>query len=303
MKKPSLENIILNEMLRDDRVYLWSEIASLTKINKNSLSSTLGRMLRKGLVKRVGSGLYRTNPMYGVGATTEPQKIQNYRAIATTMAGVGLDVPRELMNHVDEKVLGMGWFLNEEFLRVRLQFGWKRNKINFTIKAPLGLDIYGFLFCLDWVEAQLRDHGYHEEVDFVPDRCEILHDTHGLSLDGIKMLQWTTTDIIEKIYQKPYGVRHEYRIHGDKMSQTDLMALVQGGMPYNMILQQNNMAIKEMQKQSNAVQRFSVGAYETTQGLNRGADALNNNNQIMFRILDQMQEMAKDIAYLKGKVS
>ncbi len=303
---PTIEDRILRLFERDNREYLSSEIASLAGISRNSARPALTRMVRKGLLRRRGRGIYGANPTVGVGNVFEPMRIQNLRLVAETMDGERLRVPswvryRPHVGFVEVlELAGLG-LTEEDKVRLRFQVGSKRVKLTFTAKAPLGLDLYGLQFALHWLGGMLETYEFTGHVNWVVDRgTEMFKDYPNIDLDSLGAKAITLGEFegfVQKVYQKSYGVRREIKVE----RQTSLDAInniVMGGMSSGTILNMNALALREMEVQSKAIRSWSVGASDTQQALQ---SMMPQFLQAVFKLIDKVDRLAGEVQELRKR--
>jgi len=208
-----------------DRPCSAKEIASEIKANPNTVRPTLTRMVREGKVFRVFRGHYCTNFRYGV---RRPPRVQNLFVVAD----VGdVSQSENVRREYDYWVGG-----NREVFGVGINFGVERDKISWWVKAPLGLDLYGLVLCRWYVEEVCRDRGY-SGLNWMVANVEVLRDYEDVRLEGCKIVTFEDlTGVMEKIYQKQYGLRREVKL-SRSISFEDLLTLVWGGLPQFQISQ------------------------------------------------------------------
>jgi len=200
-------------------------------LNPNSVRARLGDLVKNGQVQRVAPGLYMIDATLGVG---KPPLIQNFCAIVhprrrLTKPLLEKLVRRGLLQRVGREYHYVYCFSGppgggEGLVRLDLGFGVKRNKITWTISAPLGLSYYGFMFAHGLVDSVLESRGWNirdapaelEDTDYdSPDfwlvlRGDLLDDKMGVRIEGANCI--TLYDFkgnLEKIYNKSYGTRKE----------------------------------------------------------------------------------------------
>lgn len=300
------EDRIMKLFRKDNRDYTAYEIASLAKIPKTSVHSTLHRMMNKGLVQRVERGIYRANPTIGVGDVSEPLRIQNLRLVADSVDGETVRVPgwvdyRPYVGFV--RVLefpGLGGG-PDDVVRFRFQIGSKRGKLTFTVCAPLGLDLYGLQFALWWLGERLQEYGFGGHVDWVVDRgTEMFRDYPDVDMDALGSRCITLGEFngwVEKIYQKAYGMRRELKL--DRQTSLDaILAVTMGGFSAGQVLNMNAQAIQEMKTSNRVLRSWSVGASETHDVIEklmpRFLDAV-------YSLIDKVDDMSRRLANLESK--
>jgi hypothetical protein len=248
-------------------------------INPNSTRARIHDLLRIGLVERVAPGLYSIVPTHGVG---KPPRIQNFTAVVHPSPAVQ---ESERWEYVFQ-----GPPLGEEGLvRIALGFGKKRNKITWTIRAPLGLDYYGLMFSYALVQCELARRGYTVKDTpgnlecpecFMVRVIELLDDKIGLGLEGVKCLTFhDLSGNFEKIYEKKYGVRREVRFT-EQRPISDLLALYQGGFPSFMVAQSSYDIARAVEKNTETLKHL----YRNQAELNR---ITNQVLKALWKIIDK----------------
>jgi hypothetical protein len=271
-------------------------IAKSLHFKGSSTRARLSELSHQGLLERVGPGLYSITPRDGVGNP----RIQNFLAVAhpspaltqarlKRLEGLGLVRfdGREYQHLYEFQGPPQG---DEGQVILRLRFGLKRNKITWSIKAALGLDFYGFMFCYGLVKCVLARCGIviPEEGPVDPEKpalflvrqAEFLHDRFSIAMDGVKAL--TLRDFqgnLEKIYNKDYGVRREIRAT-DLRPVHELMAFYQGGLPTFMVAQASYDIAREVGRNTEAIKYLNKNQAELTRLNNEILKAL-------WRILDE----------------
>jgi len=226
----SIEDQILHILKDVDRPLSPKEITNKGRINHNSVRSTLSKLLKKGKVQKVYYGAYKISPIYGVGRS-EPVRVQNLTFVCE---GVVVDKSHSFFKW--DYRFGSGV---DEF-RLALLLGFKRGKITWTVKAPLGLDLYGLRLCIKIIRDKLESLGYvipDFNQRFIARNSEYLRDTFNLRIEGVKSITLDDLDgTLEKYYNKSYGIRHETRTN-QPTSIDNIFALVSGGMPFSQLIQ------------------------------------------------------------------
>lgn len=299
------EDRIMRLFRKDNRDYTAYEIASLAKIPKTSVYSTLHRMMNKGLVRRVERGIYRANPTIGVGDVSEPMRIQNLRLVAVSMDGESLRVPgwvdyRPFVGFVRVLELpGLGGG-PDDVVRFRFQIGRKRGKLTFTVCAPLGLDLYGLQFALWWLGERLLEYGFGGHVDWVVDRgTEMFRDYPDVDMDALGSRAITLGEFngwVEKIYQKAYGMRRELRL--DRQTSLDaILAVTMGGFSAGQVLNMNAQAIREMKDSNRVLRSWSVGASDTHRSIER---LMPRFLDAVYSLIDKVDDMSRRLESLES---
>lgn len=219
-----IQDRILKALEDLDRPITPLELANIIGANPESVRTRLSKMVKAGLLIRPFPRHYKPVPTYGVGS---PPRIQNLLVVAERAENP--ELKGRISGHVIEKE-----FLSfpDEVFRVRLTFGGKRDKINWTVKAPMGLDYYGFLMTRAWVESEVKSRTGFVDLTWMVKRYELLWDHLGIRLEGVSVI--TIDDLegtLEKYYNKFYGVRKEIRQSPQSQRLEDLVALASGGLP------------------------------------------------------------------------
>ncbi len=149
----------------------------------------------------------------------------------------GYPVRREHSDH--NEVIDFPEVSEEDSARVTIEFGWKRRKLHWYVKADAGLDFYGLSLARKAVELQLRLMGYDPPGDWLCRDIEAMRDSFGVRLEGVSCV--TFTDVsgwMEKTYNKRYGLRREIRAPGaGDATLSQLTAMMQGGVSYGQLIQ------------------------------------------------------------------
>lgn len=281
----SMKDKILDFLSHSELPLSPFSIAKALNFKPSTTRARLSELARQGLVERVTTGLYSITPTHGVGSP----RIQNFLAVASPEPALTLDRLKRL------EALGLVSYTGREYQHIykfsgppegpegevilRLIFGLKRNKITWSIKAPLGLDLYGFMMAWGLVRCLLARARVKIPGDFMIRNYELLHDRFSVTMEGVKAL--TLQDFkgnLEKMYNKDYGVRREIRATDPRPIQ-ELMAFYQGGLPSFMIAQASYDIAREVQRNTEAIKRLNANQ----------ADLNKLNSEILralWRILD-----------------
>ena len=239
-----IEDQIIEILKTEDRTFSPSEIAKKGHLNPNTTRSRISLMLKQGKIRRLYYGAYQLTPTYGVGEV-RPVRVQNLAVIAedVNLAHLGEGILRAAGYVFRYKE---GWVYSFEFgrdfeskFRLRVQLGLKRGKVTWTVKAPWGLEIYGFRLCKKVVEDNLARLGVvfvDFDRSFMVNRSEFLNDYVGVDISGFKSV--TVYDFegqLEKIYEKAYGIRREVRV-SRPMPIENVLALVSGGLSHSQVI-------------------------------------------------------------------
>jgi hypothetical protein len=255
-------------------------VAKSLGFNPNSVRGRIGELAREDKIERVSPGFYTIVPTHGVGKLP---RIQNFTAV------VHPEPPLLRSEQWEYSFQGPPGG-KEGLVRIRLLFGIKRNKVTWTIKAPLGLDYYGLMLAYGLVRNVISSKGLRFSEDlgadieksrcFVVKNVELLDDKIGLGIEGIKCI--TFGDLkgnLEKIYEKPYGIRREIR-HTEPRPISELLALYQGGLPNFMIAQSSYDLARAVEKNTEILKYIYRNQAEITLKTNEVLKAL-------FRIVDK----------------
>jgi hypothetical protein len=223
-------------------------------------------MLKAGLIEKEYRGHYRIKPRHGMGS---PPRLQNLLVVADKSKNP------ELRGRVSRHLEIVKEFpsLPGEVFRVRLIYGEKRDKIHWTVKAPLGLDYYAFLMTRAWVESDVENRVGLRDLIWDVKSYELLWDSLGIRLEGVSVV--TLDDLegtLEKYYNKFYGVRKEVRQSPEAAKFDEMVSLMMGGVPtYQMT---NQLAI--LTSQMEELTRHLVGMIDVGQANRRLLEALTN---------------------------
>ena len=216
---------ILRFLRKVDHPVTPLEISQKIEIKSNIVRARLCDLVKNGKVKRVFRGHYTCAPGYGVGRP--PFKVQNLQI-------QGKSRIRE--EHKGEPAKGYMECIDCGDLSIKIQFGYKRQRITYYVGASRGLDLYGYRLAHTLVIERLARMGY-EAHDWVVIRCELLFDYEDVLLEGVKSVTWSDLEgNLEKYYNKPEGMRREVRAT-KPTSVRDLEALIMGGIAANTVLQ------------------------------------------------------------------
>lgn len=257
-------------------------------LNPGSTRARICELAKSGQIERVGPGLYQYVSTQGVRAG----KIQNWLATCHPEPALSRDLLEELARRgLIQKGPRGGYYHVYEFqgppsgspeglVIQRLQLGFTRNKITWTIKAPLGLDYYGLMFAYGLVCCTLSRLGL-KKYEFMVINHEYLADKFSIKIEGAQAI--TFQDFkgnLEKLYNKAYGVRHETRDTSPRPVD-ELLALYQGGLPSFMIAQASYDIAREVQKNTEAIKYLN---WYTAENSKTSTEILN----ALWRLLDEI---------------
>jgi hypothetical protein len=138
-------------------------------------------------------------------------------------------------------------------VKVRVVFGTERKKVSVFVSCDAGMDKNGCLLALhrgfDIVKAKLgKDLEQIELKTF-----ELNRDYLGVRVDTpICITQKGLFDIVERVYQKEEGVRHEWKV-SKNMSLLEFESLLQGGVTAYNVTQSSFALITEVRKLAEAL--------------------------------------------------
>lgn len=239
----SITRKILHYLSIVDRPQTPREIAQNLKLNPNTVRARLSELRKKGMVLRQFTHHYMISPTYGVGSKSPP-RVQNLRVTAR-------DVPVTRSETIVRELPGpdVG---GPDTLRIRITFGKKRGIISYTVKAPMGLDLYGLRLVHELVEMETWLRGY-QDLDWRAVNFEFLWDDQAVRLEGVQAVTFDDlTGTLEKYYNKGLGHRRELRGSSGARIQ-DLEALIQGGISSHQNLQGLNVLRGEVQHLTEAL--------------------------------------------------
>lgn len=258
-----------------DRPISTAEIAKLAKRNPGSVRVTLRILLKEGKITQEFRGHYSYKPTYGVGFDIEP-RFQNLFITASKLIGgerIGVKFEHKGLIHTIP--------IGEDDSQIKIVFGYKRDKISWSVKAPRGLDYYGIELCTRIVNTECRRLGYKPLI-WLLRNIEVLRDTESIRLEGIESV--TLTDFqnrtMEKYYNKGRGARRELRSQ-THTTLTQLTALIYGGQSSYQMLQGLGIVSQKID-----------GVVETGKNTNRllvdSAKAQNRLTDAIFKLIDKV---------------
>ena len=254
-----------------------SEIAKLTKRNPGSVRPSLRTLLKEGRIVQEFRGHYSHKSTQGVLFETPP-RFQNLFIVASKCVGGEKIGVREEHKGLVHKI-GFG----ADGSQLRIIFGYTRDKISWSLKAPRGIDYYGLNLATRLVEFECRNLGYEGLFWFVKN-LEILRDDRTTRLEGLTSITLTDfqTDTLEKYYNKPRGVRREMK-GPVNTTLSQLSALIYGGQNSYQMLQGVGVLSNKIDKMADVgkgTNRLIVDLAKTNNGL---TDAL-------FKLIDTLKE-------------
>lgn len=265
-------------------------IAKSLGYNLGSTRARLSELAKTGEVERVAHGLYQYVSTQGVRAG----RIQNFLATCRPSPALTRD-SLELAERQGLVKLGErgSYFIEYSFsgppssspegqVSQRITLGYTRNKITWTIKAPMGLDYYGLMFAWGLVQCSLSKIGL-KKYDFNVINHEYLEDKFSIKIEGAQAI--TFKDFrgnLEKLYNKAYGVRHETRDNSPRPA-NELLALYGGGLSSFMLAQSSYDIAREVQANSEAIKYLNWYMGENSKTSNEILKAL-------WSVLDELRK-------------
>ena len=295
---------ILEYLRNIDRPVSPHKISQNLGLKQHTVRARLFELTKNGKVTRVGPSLYTIDPSIGVG---RPPLIQNFQAIVhpnprLTKPSMEKLVSLNLLQKIGTEYHYLYTFQGppdgpEGLVKLGLTFGVKRNKINWTMSAPLGLTYYGFMFAYGLVDVILVTRGWNirdspddrQSADFKhPNfwlvlKGDLLDDKLGVRIEGANCI--TLYDFrgnLEKLYNKTYGVRKEVHFN-EPRPLTELMALWQGGLPNFMVAQSVYDMARNVERNTETLKHLYSNQRELTKATNQVLSAL-------FKVLDKINE-------------
>jgi DNA-binding Lrp family transcriptional regulator len=264
-----------------DRPLSPLELAKIIGANPDSVRSRLSKMLKAGLILRPFPRHYGLNPTTGVGS---PPKIQNLQVIARRSKNPELF--KRVMSH--ESVRTHPSPPGEEF-SIRVEFGQKRHQINYTVKAPCGLDYYGLLSVHAYAEEVVRRRTGLTDLNWDVIKFDWLRDFMREQLEGVSV--YTIDDLkgtMLKFYNKFYGIRQEVTISPEATRLEELVNIMSGGIPQYQMTGYLALLTNKIEGLTSA-----FGAF--LQRKEKSDAAMEAISESQFRVLNLLDEMEKRI--------
>lgn len=246
---PTLKEVILTWLTNSphpEEDFSAKEIAEKLGVNRRSVRVYLAELFKEGLIDRPKHGYYRSKPYYTVGESDwRKLRVQNLHFWVDDYEIRFEDRDREEIIEFPE-VTKVG-----ESARIRIEFGWKRSKLHWYVKADAGLDYYSLNLAHLLVNERLLRLGYRPPVEWRAEGFEFMMDLFKYRLNGASCHTFTgVRGIMEKFYDKGYGTRHELSVSNEESgSINDIMAMMQGGVNYG----QTNQAIFTLVQESRKI--------------------------------------------------
>lgn len=263
---PGLEEAIKTYLINSQHDEPAWKIAKDLSANRSSVRVYLSRLVKKGIVDSPKYGHYCIKPDYAVGNNSlRDLRLQNLHFYVENFP-----VKRE---HSDlNDVIEFPEMVGEDSGRITVEYGWKRQKLHWFVKADAGLDFYGLSLARRLVDLQLRVRGYEPPAEWLCRDIELLKDTFGGRWNGLASCV-TFTDVsglMEKEYRKKYGSRREIRVNTPGANTLDgMMAMMQGGISYGQVLQ---------------------GMAVTNQNVNRLIQVFEQQSRLLDALIDKMNK-------------
>lgn len=138
-------------------------------------------------------------------------------------------------------------------VKVRVLFGVERQKVSIFISCDAGMDRNSCLLALDKGFGIVRDKLGVDLDDIELKTFELNRDYLGVRVDrSTCVTRVGLYDMVERVYQKEQGVRHEFKVT-QNMALKDFEALLQGGVSTANITQSNFAMLQEVRKLTEAL--------------------------------------------------
>jgi len=282
-----IQDRILKAIKEIDRPITPLELAKIIGANPESVRTRLSKMLKAGLIIRPFPRHYKPIPIYGVGS---PPRLQNLLVVADKVKNP--ELKGLVTSHVIEKEFPS---IPDETFRVRLVFGSKRDKIHWTVKAPMGLDYYGLLMTRAWVESEVSALLDLIDLNWMVKRYEILWDHLGIKLEGVSVV--TIDDLegtMEKYYNKFYSVRKEVRQSPESQKLENLVALASGGLPQYQMTSSLALLVNQVENMNRSIGLFLQDVQSDRRLVKAVMDAQIRVSDILDRVTKRIEKLEKD---------
>ena len=279
-----LQEKLLNALEDTDRPLTPLELSKIIGANPESVRTRLSKMLKAGIIIRPIPRHYKPIPRYGVGS---PPRLQNLMVVASRDKNPVLK--GRVSSHVIEKTFPT---YPEDTFRVRLIFGGKRDKIHWTVKAPIGLDYYGLVLARAWADSEVKAHLGVEDLIWDVRRYDLFWDTMAIRLEGISII--TIDDLqgtLEKYYNKFYGIRKEVHQTPEAASLDSLVSLASGGIPQYQMTSSVAHLVSKVDEMTRGIGLFLQGVDSDR----RIVKAVSESQIRMADILDKIATKLKDL--------
>ena len=278
-----IQDRLLKALEASDGALTPLELANIIGANPESVRTRLSKMLKAGLVLRPIPRYYEPVPTYGVGS---PPRLQNLLVIATPDKNPVLK--GRVTSHVIERTFPS---YPEDSFRVRLTFGGKRDKIHWTVKAPIGLDYYGLLLARAWADAEVKARMGVEDLIWDVSRYDLFWDTMALRLEGISII--TIDDLqgtLVKYYNKFYGIRKEVHQTPQAASLEQLVSLASGGIPQYEMTSSLALLVSKVDQMTKGIGHFLQRSDSDRRLVKAVSEAQVRTAEILDRIMKKLDE-------------
>ncbi len=246
-------------------------------------------MTKAGLIELAYRGHYRIKPSTGVGS---PPKVQNLQVVARRSKNPGLF--KRVKSHTEVRTFPSP--PGEEF-SVRVQFGEKRHQINYTVKAPTGLDYYGLLAIRAYAEEVVHRRTGLTDLNWDVIKFDWLRDTFRIQMEGVSVVSIDDlSGLMLKFYNKLYGLRHEVAISPGASNLQDLIGVMSGGIPQYQMTNHLAILVKEMEAMNSTVAAF-VGQAQSERRIVKAV------SESQIRIATLLDRVSKRLDDLEGRRS
>lgn len=209
------------------------EIAKKLDLNHSSVRVYLPQLVAAGRIVTPYHGAYSSKTTHGMGAGA----LRVHNIVATG------DV--EVSEH---------WEVTEQVgsVKVRVVFGEKRDKVSIFISCDAGMDKNSCLLALDKGFGIVKSRLGKDLEHICLKTFELNRDFLGVRVDRATCItRKGLYDMVERVYQKQEGVRHEWKI-SKEMPLAEFEALLQGGVTSYNLMQANFALVQEVKKLTEA---------------------------------------------------
>lgn len=211
------------------------QIAQKTGINHSTVRVYLPQLVAENRIITPYHGAYCAKTIHGVGAFGA---LRVHNIVVTGDAEI---------DEFDEVVETVG------DVKVRVLFGSKRNKVSIFISCDAGMDRNGCLLALDKAFGIVRSRIGKDLEHVCLKTFELNRDFLGVRVDRPTCITRVGLyDMVERVYQKAEGVRHEWKI-SKEMPIAEFEALLRGGVTSYNIMQANFALVQEVKKLGEAL--------------------------------------------------
>lgn len=230
----SLRDRIVNAIDESEIELTPLQVAQRIHANHSSVRVYLPQLVKEGRIVTPYHGAYCNKITHGM--IFSPIKVHNLVVTASAV----VDKSEEIIERVGT-------------VKVRVVFGFQRDKISMFISCDAGMDRNACLLaiqrCFDIARVRLG-----KDLEQVTIKTfEANRDYLGVRLDRAQCLtRQGLLDTIERIYQKEDVVRHEFKVTKD-MTLTEFEALLKGGVTAYNVTQSSFALIQEVRKLAEAL--------------------------------------------------